>query len=384
VTCCKVTTKTADLLGFTSVFFAKRTSLCFNRPNFLNKEVGPGPEMIFSIRCPLFNLGVIYIMKKSLVALAALAVIGAASAQSTVTLYGVADAAVGKSDKALSLGLANDQFQMITSNVLNNGNSRFGMRGTEDLGGGLKAGFNFEGGIVAGTGAGNTSGGNLFSRAANVSLMGGFGELRLGRTLTTSFYSVASWELTGTANYSVVANQFGFGGPGPRDSNAIMYNSPSFSGFTFSGSVIPKGNAAYGTAADPKDKYDLAATYAAGPITASLAYNKVQSGNEGTVLGGKYNFGAFQVAGSYNRNKTDAGVILAEGYTLGVSGNVGNFTLTADAARDTEFSDTDFLLEAKYPLSKRTFLYTAIMRDGKGKVRTEDATGYTIGVRHNF
>jgi predicted porin len=62
--------------------------------------------------------------------------------------------------------------------VLNNGNSRFGLKGTEDLGGGLKAAFNFEGGINIANGAGNTSGGQLFSRAANVSLMGGFGEIR--------------------------------------------------------------------------------------------------------------------------------------------------------------------------------------------------------------
>ena len=329
-------------------------------------------------------------MKKSLVALAALAVVGIASAQSSVTLYGVADVAVGATNKA-GLGLANDQFQAIASNILNNGNSRFGLKGTEDLGGGLKAGFNFEGGVNLATGAGNTSGGQLFSRNANVSLMGGFGEIRAGRSLTTSFYSVASWELTGTSNYSVVANQFGFAGAGPRDSAVLMYNSPSFSGFTVSASTVLKGNNVYtgGIPVEGKGKYDLAATYAGGPITASLAYNKVQDNNKGLALGGKYDFGKFQVAGSYNKSDNDAGNTLTKGYTIGASAAVGPVVLTLDIARDTFWGDTDVLLEAKYPLSKRTFAYGVIMQDGKGShdavVRTANTVnGYSIGIRHNF
>ena len=119
-------------------------------------------------------------MKKTLIALAAVAATGAAFAQSSVTLYGVADVAVGKTNNA-GLGLTSDKFQAIASNVLNNGNSRFGLKGSEDLGGGLKANFNYEGGINIANGAGNTSGGQLFSRAAWVSLSGGFGELRAGR-----------------------------------------------------------------------------------------------------------------------------------------------------------------------------------------------------------
>ncbi|RPE73202.1 putative porin [Tibeticola sediminis] len=321
-------------------------------------------------------------MKKTLIALAALAAAGASFAQSSVTLYGVADMAVGKTNKA-GLGLANDKFQAIASNTLNNGTSRFGFKGVEDLGGGLKAGFNFEGGLSLADGSGNKSGGQLFSRAANMSLMGGFGEIRGGRTLTTSFYSIASWELTGTANYSVVANQFGFAGAGPRDSGVVMYNSPNFSGFSFSASTILKGNAVYGTAADPKGKYDLSATYANGPIVASFAYNKVQDGNKGYALGGKYNFGPAAVAASIQKSQTNSGTILAKGYTLGVSGNVGAVGLTFDYARDSEYKDSDYLLEAKYPLSKRTFAYAVYMRDGKGK-QPEAVNGYSLGLRHNF
>ena len=345
-------------------------------------------------------------MKKTLIALAAVAATGAAFAQSSVTLYGVADVAVGKVNDTAGatavtlsngqptataaqlansgrLGLGSDKFQAIASNVLNNGNSRFGLRGTEDLGGGLKAGFNFEGGIDIATGAGNTSGGELFSRAANISLMGGFGEIRAGRSLTTSYYSVASWELTGTANYSVVANQFSYAGAGARDSALVMYNSPSFGGFKVSASTVMKGNTVTATNPNGAAKYDLSATYAAGPMTASLAYNKVDKHDSNMALGGKYDMGAFAVAGSYQvvgrTNAQDK-----KGFTLGVSAPMGPVTLTADIARATNSNDknTDFLLEAKYALSKRTFVYGVYMRDGA--VTGESVNGYAVGVRHNF
>jgi len=325
-------------------------------------------------------------MKKSLIALAVLAASGAAMAQSSVTLYGVADMAVGKvSQAAGGLGLANDDFQAITSSTLNNGTSRFGLSGTEDLGGGLKAGFNFEGGLSLANGAGNLSGGQLFSRAANMSLMGGFGEIRAGRSLTTSFYSVASWELTGTANYSVVANQFGFAGLGPRETGQVMWNSPNWGGLSLSASTVLKGNGVYTVGGVNKGKYDLAATYAAGPVTASLAYNKVQSGPKGLTIGGKFNAGVAQIAASYNNYETAAGVTVNKGFSLGASANLGGISLTADLARDTKAKDTDWVVEAKYPLSKRTFAYGVVMRDGKGKAgRTTNVTGYAAGVRHNF
>ena len=352
-------------------------------------------------------------MKKTLIALAAVAATGAAFAQSSVTLYGVADVGAGKAGAAganLSnysgspqLGLSNDKFQAIASNVLNNGTSRWGVRGVEDLGGGMKAGFNFEAGVNLATGVGATSGygatsgggtirpalvgSQLFSRAANVALMGGFGEIRAGRSLTTSFYSVASWELTGAANYSVVANQFNYAGAAPRDSAQIMYNSPKFGGVSFSASTVLKGNEVFVDAAgNGLSKYDLSATYAEGPLTASIAYNEVDKADSNMALGGKYNFGAFAVAGSYQVNgRTNAQD--KKGFTLGVTAPMGPVTLTADIARATNSNDknTDFLLEAKYALSKRTFVYGVYMRDGAAPgAASKSVNGYAVGVRHNF
>lgn len=311
-------------------------------------------------------------MKKTLIALAAVAATGAAFAQSSVTLYGVADISLGDSN------IANTSFAANANGTMNNGNSRWGVRGVEDLGGGLKAGFNFEQNVSLADGS--TPDG--FARAANLSLMGGFGEVRLGRSLTTSFYSVASWELTGAANYSVVANQFGFAGAGSRNNAALMYFSPDFNGFKVGASTVLKGNT--GTEA----KYDLSLTYAAGPLAASLAYNTQNNGINGMALGAKYNFGAFILAASYHDNEDDAtGLTTTKGYTIGGTANLGPVALTLDIARDTEAKDTDFVLEAKYPLSKRTFVYGTVYRDGNGdtfKAVGDDVNAYAVGIRHNF
>ena len=315
-------------------------------------------------------------MKKTLIALAAVAATGAAFAQSSVTLYGVADVAVGKAN-AVGLGFGNDKFQVVANNTLNNGNSRIGFRGVEDLGGGLKAGFNFEQAVNIANGATEA---NQFQRAANMSLMGGFGEIRAGRSLTPSYYSFASWELTGAANYSAVANQFKFVGAGSRDNALVMYRSPSFSGLTVDVATVLKGNDADATAAGDQSKYDIAATYVAGPLAASLAYNKVSGATKNVAVGAKYNLGAFTVAGSL---QDPAGV--KKGFTIGVSAPVGPVTLTADIARATNTADknTDFLLEAKYALSKRTFAYGVYMRDG-AVAGGKSVSAYSVGVRHNF
>ena len=118
-------------------------------------------------------------MKKSLIALAVLAASGAAMAQSSVTLYGVADAGVTYLNGA-------DNWSGVTSG--NNLTSRLGFRGTEDLGGGLKANFVLEGGfnLDNGDGASGYAGakageGFQFKRRSTVGLSGGFGEVRMGR-----------------------------------------------------------------------------------------------------------------------------------------------------------------------------------------------------------
>lgn len=340
---------------------------------------------------PLFNLFEKPEMKKSLIALAVMAASGASMAQ--VTLYGVADVSVGATNAKDNAGsvfskMNSDKFQAIANDTLNNGNSRFGLKGTEKIGS-LTAGFNFEAGVNLATGATDTAG--TFARQANISLGGAFGQVVIGRQFTTAFDTMATWELTGAANYSAVASQFAFGGNGARDSAAVKYNSPTMGGFKASVSAVLEGNTA-----NAKGKYDIGLTYANDKLAAGLNFNKVADVSENASLGAKYNFGMATVAASVQSLKIGASnTTVAEGYTLGVSAPIGAFTLTADLAQATKNSDltgadfgtkTNFLLEAKYALSKRTFVYAAFLRDGKyGNVKDDiDVDGYSIGVRHNF
>ncbi|HRM55606.1 MAG TPA: porin, partial [Ottowia sp.] len=126
-------------------------------------------------------------MKKSLIALAVLGLSGAAMAQSSVTLYGVADAGIGKieagSGLAAPLNDASDKTEFISGSMMNNGTSRLGVRGVEDLGGGLKAGFQFETGLDLDNGG---SSGAFWSRQANIWLGGNWGTVKLGRQFTPS------------------------------------------------------------------------------------------------------------------------------------------------------------------------------------------------------
>jgi predicted porin len=264
---------------------------------------------------------------------------------------------------------------------MNNGTSRWGVRGTEDLGGGLKAGFNFEQGLSLNDGSLSKSGGGEFGRAAWMNLSGGFGELRLGRTLNPSFYAAAAWELTGAANYSVVVSQFGGVLGGVRNSSQIAYTTPNMGGFSATVGYVLKGNSA-----DEKAKVDLNAIYANGPLSVALGYNKVQDAEKNVHVGARYNFGVFTLAGGIIDPAGDA-----KGFTIGGSVPLGPVNLVVDVARDTEFKDTDLLVEVKYPMSKRTTAYAAVLRDGKKKngalgaaTAGKDVNGLGLGIRHNF
>lgn len=302
-------------------------------------------------------------MKKTALALLAMSVSGLSAAQSTVTLYGVADVALSK-----TTGLAT---QLVSSTTQNNGTSRWGMRGTEDLGGGLKAGFNFESQVSLMDGATATA---QFARAANMSLSGGFGSVKAGRSLTPSWYGTVAWELTGSANYAVVNSQFGYGGLNSRHNAEVSYTSPNWGGLNVTvGHLFAANN---GNVA----KNDVNLIYRAGPLSAALVYNKLDNKGKNLSLGAAYNFGSFKLAGSL---QDATGAKLGKGFTVGGTLPLGKLSLTLDVARDTRNHDTDTLLEAKYALSKRTSVYGVLLHNGAGKA-AKAVNSTTVGLRHNF
>ena len=316
-------------------------------------------------------------MKKSLIALAVLGLSGAAMAQSSVTLYGVADAGIGKIEAGSGLADpandASDKTEFISGSMMNNGTSRLGVRGVEDLGGGLKAGFQFETGLDLDNG-GNS--GAFWSRQANIWLGGNWGTVKLGRQFTPSYLTTSTFELTGAALYSVLANTYKFAGIGRRANSAFTYMTPNFGGFT--------GALAYVTKTDlatPKAAYDLGLMYANGPIGVGVSVNKFSTSKTNYQAGAKYSFGNFALAGSYTQASNEAKAV-RRGFGIGGSANFGAFTVTLDLTRDTknEWTGkkyTNGVVEAKYALSKRTFVYGAFLR-------LDSTNNYGIGVRHNF
>jgi len=345
-------------------------------------------------------------MKKALIALA---VLGAASgtvlAQSSVTLYGVADIALGKAKSA-----GDKKIGAQSNSPVTDGTSRVGLTGKEDLGGGLYAGFTFESGVNLANGAGGdggVAGGALWSRTAILTLGSkSFGTVALGRNYTPGFDGVATYELTGLANYSVMANTYGFGGyPDPRHNAQIKYSTPSFAGASAELAYIPKaqGGVVNDGVPNQSDRWDFNLVYDQGPIKAAATINKANrtkntngpNGNKASwSLGGSYTFGkTFALSASYHRANSaliwqGAGVprwgVRRYGFELGGSFFAGPFTVTLDLTRDTKNEVygtnkkyTNGVLAGKYNLSKRTYLYADYLRlDGDNN--------YGLGVRHNF
>jgi predicted porin len=340
-------------------------------------------------------------MKKILIAAATLSVVsGAALAQSSVTLYGVADIAIGKAKSA-----GDTKWGAQSNSIVTNGVSRIGLTDTEDLGGGMWVGFRYEGAVSLANGAAGDSVGQ-WSREANVSLgSNSAGTVKLGRSLTPSYFGYAAWELTGAANYSIVANTFGWGAfPYPRSVAQIDYKTPSFGGLSAEIAYVPKADSGlleggYGVA-NQTDRWDMNAIYAQGPISVAFNANKASKTNDSQYgnktnysLGGQYKFGtSFALAASYNqanyarswRDGSNGDRVFGKryGFTLGGSVFMGPFTVTLDLTRDTKNElynkkYTNGLLEGKYALSKRTFLYAVYERlDGDNN--------YGLGIRHNF
>ncbi len=299
--------------------------------------------------------------------LAGLGLVAAANAQSSVSLYGVMDLALGH--------VTGSKSQLYGVSPQTNGVSRLGLRGSEDLGGGYRAAFNLESEIRPDDGTGAATGGGInFARAANVTLASPVGSFKMGRTLTPSYYAFSSWELTSGANYNVVNSQFGYTGQAIRQNAEFSYTTPEFAGLQAAVAHVLAANN------NGVSKDDVNLIYRSGPVAAALSYNKLSNTGKNLALGGSYDFGSFRVAGSYQDAR---GAGKGQGYTLGVRVPVGLFSLGADLARDTDKGDTDWLLEARYFLSKRTFVYAAQISNGAGKVAKTVNTS-VLGLRHDF
>ena len=358
-------------------------------------------------------------MKKSLIALAVLAASGAAMAQSSVTLYGVVDT-------GLTYSKGEESVYGMT-HVGGNVNSRLGFRGVEDLGNGLKATFNLEAGM--GVDDGNNymdkdSNGMAFRRTSTVGLAGNFGEVRLGRMLTSSYLAVSRYDAFGDTGIGAsLAWNGGQTDYAARTENAISYSSPNFSGF--------KIGAEYGFGeqqkASDKRYIGLGATYDNGPLSLGLGVDRLNGDTQNNTqqdenqttwhLGGSYNFGVARLLGFYKESKfKDDGVGAAgestkfKTFGLGVTapvGAAGEVRASYNHYRDSDAGETlkadQLSLGYVHNLSKRTALYGTYAyiknknkdgvnldlglngaMDGAGLSNSGAQHGLQLGIRHAF
>lgn len=296
---------------------------------------------------------------------------GAALAQSSVTVYG-----------RLNLTLESQDANGVKTKVMNNNSSRIGFKGTEDLGGGLKAGFVLESGMSPDTGAAAST---FWGRQSEVNLSGGFGTIRAGNFVSEAYFATSDYigmhnHETGTSSDALYA-YIG------RNINKVAYRTPEFvKGLTIEGAV----SAAEGVAGRTRS-YDLAANYGAGPLHVGFGYEKNGNAKQ-FAISGLYEFGSLIVGGLVQRdtnaygsgNRTNfrgsvAYIVGANEFHVNV-GKAGNYSNTADSGA------LQTTLGYNYNLSKRTKVYGYWT-----KVDAERNTGYAadyssiaVGIRHNF
>jgi predicted porin len=329
--------------------------------------------------------------------LALLGAAGAAQAQTSVTLYGVIDAGIGYVSHANANG--DKQFAMINGNL---SGDRWGLKGQEDLGGGLKAIFQLENGFDVGTGA-LGQGGREFGRQAFVGLSGNqWGTVTLGRQYDPLVDMVQG--ITADNYWGAI-----FATPGDIDNydnslrvnNAVKYVSPNFAGFQVEGLYGVSGLAG---ASGQGQTWSGAATYNNGPLAVAGGYFYANNPNAGrlpptgastwnsptsdALFDGpinnayasahaigiargaiQYSIGAFTVGGSYSNSqfKADGGSRFGSEHFNTGNGFV-NFQVTpalltglgytyTKAGGDTSATYHQVSIGADYSLSKRTDFY---------------------------
>ena len=339
-------------------------------------------------------------MKKTLIALAVLAASGAAMAQSSVTIYGVLDVGVGKV-KGGKWGINNGEGYTLpaTGNINTaakdgfNSTSVIGFRGTEDLGGGLKANFNLQtGGFDLSTGGTALA----FSREAWVGLESSVaGAIQFGRSSSLGAKVMGAYDFNGTS-YSSAHDRAGISAVtwygSSRRSDQIQYASPNFAGLTVRAAVTPRGDSTPngvavpgGNAASPvdaKNRYSLGATYANGPLSVSAIGETKSARNQGLrtafAAGVSYDLSVVKLGVTYNRRERDGDTAALRnfntfgangglaaggaGWTVGATAPIGAANVGIQYARNTEAEIKALELFANYALSKRTRVYTDFVK----------------------
>lgn len=334
-----------------------------------------------------------------------------AAAQSNVTLYGVADAAIESADT----GVPGGRHTFVQSG--DQSASRIGFKGTEDLGNGLKAIFNVEAGIAVDTGAADSSG--LFQRRAVVGLEGGFGSVTLGREYSPIASVAATTDEFGQGFYGSNLSAFSSANPNTtgtnprltrRLANSVNYRSADFNGFKLLATYSAGENT---TAGKPSsDLKGIGAEFTKGGLYIGAAYHEAKrslTGNDKEyAIGAAYKFdalGGFDIKANYlAADPTGANNKFTQ-YNLGAGFPFGANKILVNLQQNKLQSGAKanaWAVAYSYALSKRTNLYASYASlDNNGGASFglnsasnnvtpaaaslgADPSVFALGVRHTF
>lgn len=378
-------------------------------------------------------------MHKKFIAMAVAGLTSAAAfAQSNVTIYGLID--YGYAYRFDARSLTGQGPTPNSSSQLNSGqsqSSRIGFKGSEDLGNGLKAVFLLEQGFFLDTGAENTPG-LAFNRQAYLGLEGNFGSVRGGRMYTPYYSFVTALDPFGNGTVGRWSNAFKVA-PGTQNGgllypvrfdNAIIYNSPSFGGFTVTGAFSNNYSGQENSASNAANNtfYAVLGKYDNGPIAAGASYHYIAGGTSaaynslGSVqtfaLGGAYDFKAVKVMAlwswndiNYTGRAVNADNATVNDYMIGATIPFGKWTgkasyIYSDGNKSAGGDAQQLAVGLDYRLSKRTNLYGAyswIDNSDKRMSAVNDASndadyssgngyraggvwqqGFQVGIKHLF
>lgn len=242
-------------------------------------------------------------------------VAGAAHAQSNVTLYGIVDTGIGWQNNSTTVGSTSGGKSLVRMNQGIWAGSRFGLKGSEDLGGGNKAIFTLEQGFNSATGAQAVSG-LSFNRQAWVGLSNAtYGTVTAGRQYTPYYTLLSPWSPTTwlTGAYGAHPGDLDSLDTSYRTNNQVVYMSPNIAGFTFGGGYAFGGTAG---SAYANSVWSLAAQYKNGPFGIGVGYQKINNAGGATWGSAANNNGAEQAVTSINNGYRTA----ASTQRIGVTG----------------------------------------------------------------
>jgi predicted porin len=343
-------------------------------------------------------------------------------AQSTVTIYGIIDAAyVYTTKQAGGSKSAIDGGQLATS--------RWGIKGSEDLGNGMKANFGLESTIANDTGAtgstfGTPAAATMFDRQATVGLSGDFGSLNLGRQNNLAVDVAAiTGEPSGFAHAGTNPNVFfsalnsaglygafgaNGGGAAFRQNNSVKYLTPEFSGF---GGGLMYAFGEQGGSTSKNSYTGILGKYASGPLAAALVYSKLKDVNSNTLTvwggGAKFSLDAFTLKGTYAQTKDETAnnkiaiTGLGLDYALSPALTLTGAFYNVKQSGAIDGKDRQYLAIGKYALSKRTSIYSsfthakadsavtatnggALLSAGLITTGNDTANRFSFGVLHSF